>query len=79
MPPWWRKRGREVVPNRMRCGRGGEPAMTILILLLIIRLLKRRLDDESICAKVLEKHPHLSEKELRRAIRTIRRALDEEL
>lgn len=52
--------------------------MTILILLLIIRLLKRRLDDESICAKVLEKHPHLNEKELRRAIRTIRRALDEE-
>ena len=53
--------------------------ITIAIIILILRLL-RRYDDETIVAKVLERHPKLRnhERELRKAIRAIRREMTQE-
>ena len=53
--------------------------ITVIVVIFIIRLIKQLLDDETIVAKVLEKHPGLAkrERELRKAIRAIRRVLED--
>jgi uncharacterized protein (DUF433 family) len=46
--------------------------ITFLIVMLIIRLIRRLYDDETIVAKILARYPRLNEKELRKAIRKLR-------
>lgn len=49
--------------------------LAFVVILMIIRLLMRGVDDETIVARVLEKHPGTDEGKLRKAIKEIRKVL----